>query len=214
MKKLLLTGMMLCGMMAIHAQTLSILDKEGNPIPNGSTYIYQGYEVLMGSISAEGTAEGFVQLKIDPELTLVSSEDDLVTITAESLNGTNIELCAGGQCVTSAMQNPIIKNEIDMVEGSKLGLEFAATAAGLQFQPGQQVKIPYYEAKITAYSEIDEENSISFIIKMGDVSSGVKELLQDKETGNQIYDLKGNKVSQDNAEPGIYIINGKKVLVK
>ncbi len=50
---------------------------------------------------------------------------------------------------------------------------------------------------------------------MGNSSSGVKPLKYQKTDGNNtIYDLSGRRVSEGNIRPGIYIKNGRKVIIK
>ena len=46
------------------------------------------------------------------------------------------------------------------------------------------------------------------------VATGVMELHAPKNTDNSVYDLNGRKMNEDNLKPGLYIKNGKKVVIK
>lgn len=197
MKKLLLSLALLGGaVMAGNAQTLQFLDEEGNPIANGATFTYEGMEQFGNMII------------VDPGLSIMSTEDDLITVQSTRIQGGTYQLCAGGDCVTSKPEdNPVItKNNIDVNEGKIIPLNMEAILQDITIE-----EVPYYEILLEAWSEIDPENKTSITVKMGDLEKAAVKSIQ--ANGNEINVI--GKVLNYNvnssASLNIYSLSGKTV---
>lgn len=197
MKKLLLSLALLGGaVMAGNAQTLQFLDKEGNPIANGATFTYEGIEQFGNMIM------------IDPGLSIMSTEDDLITVQSTRIEGGVYQLCAGGDCVIrNPDENPVItKTGIDIAEDQVIPLQMDAFLQDITME-----EVPYYEILLEAWSEIDPENKTSITVKMGDLEKAAVKSIQ--ANGNQInvigkvlnYNVNGS------ASLNIYSLSGKTV---
>ena len=61
--------------------------------------------------------------------------------------------------------------------------------------------------KINVIGEEEEEEEEN-------VTTGIKDFRMTEKTDNSVYDLNGRKMNEDNLKPGLYIKNGKKVVIK
>ena len=208
MKKLLLSTVLLsAGIIAGNSQTLTFLDAEGNAIEDGATLDFKGFNISFGNV-VDGYAEGWVQVRVDPELSVVSSEDDLISVRATSLNGQSYQLCAGGDCVFATPENPVItKKDIDIHENVPIPLQLEAI---LQFM-NEEVVLPAYDIFVEAWSETEPSNKITLNLKMGSIDSGVEGIL---DAGSNVS-VNGSVLSYDVADAAtlsVYHVNGTTVL--
>ena len=56
-------------------------------------------------------------------------------------------------------------------------------------------------------------NAASYSFRFGEGTTGIDEITENREQSTAIYDLTGRRVEAITA-PGIYVVNGRKVLVK
>ena len=61
--------------------------------------------------------------------------------------------------------------------------------------------------KINVIGEEEEEEEEN-------VTTGIKDFRMTEKADNSVYDLNGRKMNEDNLKPGLYIKNGKKVVIK
>ena len=209
MKKLLLSvTFATCAALAVNAQTLTFLDSEGKTIENGATYTFEGWKTTPDGIQ-QGQNVGYAMVKVDPELSIKSFDDDLITVSATSKTGALFQLCAGGNCVYSTVDNPTItKEHIDISENQVIPLQLEAI---IQFMDAV-VEVPYYEILVEAWSEIDPENKITMTLKMGDIDkSGVESSVK----GNDMVKVVNNVLSYDvtgSKNLSVYSLVGKAVI--
>lgn len=212
MKKFLLSGALLAAaVLAGNAQTLSFLDKDGNVIPSGSTYTYVGWEVVPGYGTVEnGYANGYVQIEVNPHLKLKASANGTVTVKTTSLNGATYQLCAGSDCINTAITgNPVIeKPNVEVTASEPLDLQLDA----MPYFIDQPVEIPAYEILVEAWPNTNPAAKITMTLKMGDVQDAAVEGIQ--ADGNAVtvvgkslnYELNGvNTIS-------VYDLNGKQLI--
>ena len=208
MKKNILSMALIAGaLFSANAQTLSFLDGEGAPIANGSSYTFQGWTIFPEGV-VNGQEVEYAMVTIDPELSITSSGQDKITVSATSKTNALFQLCAGGNCVNSTLDNPTItKTGIDIKEGQVIPLQLEAI---LQFM-AQKVEIPYYEISVEAWSETNPSNKINMTLKMGSIEAGVESLI----AGKDFVTVNGNILSYDvtgSALLNVYNLGGKAVV--
>ncbi|MDE6653572.1 MAG: hypothetical protein K2K37_04200 [Muribaculaceae bacterium] len=67
-------------------------------------------------------------------------------------------------------------------------------------------------ASVSDLKQFLGSGDISLTISL-DPASGVKEISTDRNNGDTVYDLNGNRITKKPLSPGIYIINGEKTLI-
>lgn len=73
------------------------------------------------------------------------------------------------------------------------------------------IKVP---AGIVQNADGDVNDTLTLIYTFAITSTGVESILDSNDGNVEIYNLKGVKVDSKNLTPGVYVINGKKVVVK
>ena len=210
MKKFLLSGALLAAaVLAGNAQTLSFLDKDGNVIPSGSTYTYVGWDVLPGYGTVEnGYANGFVQLKIDPELEVKSTANGSVVVSTTLISGPSYQLCYGTTCIYGTTANPVLTQDRVLEANQAWPLRVEAQP----YFTDEPVVIPTYEILVEAWPSTNPAAKITMTLKMGDVQDAAVEGIQ--ADGNAVtvvgkslnYELNGvNTIS-------VYDLNGKQLI--
>lgn len=211
MKKFLLSAALFSSaILAGYAQTLSFLDKDNNVIENGSTYVFEGSEIW-GTVE-DGKAVGFAMLVINPELSIVSTTDAMVTVRTSSRNDSPYQLCAGGECVISTMVGPVItKDKVNLTADKIQSLELDAN---IQFMDGEEVITPYYDILVEAWYNDNPNNKISFTLHMGNLNDAGVEGISALGTSVSVigkslkYDVVGNSTLS------VYSLSGKTLVSK
>ena len=126
--------------------------------------------------------------------------------------------------VPSLEGTSLLKGQIKVVHDAKSG---DGNIFVLSVSPETKTNVGFYKLKIgvaipdnKAYADLPEEvqaEAKSFIYSFGDDDQGstnnIKEVaLPEDITGQHIYDLQGRRVK--NPKQGVYIVNGKKVVIK
>lgn len=210
MKKFLLSGALLAAaVLAGNAQTLSFLDKDGNVIPSGSTYTYVGWEVVSGYGTVEnGYANGYVPIKIDPELKVKSTANGSVVVSTTLISGPSYQLCYGTTCIFGTPSNPVLTQDRVLEANQAWPLLVEAQP----FFTDEPVVIPEYEILVEAWPTNNPAAKITMTLKMGDVQDAAVEGIQ--ADGNAVtvvgkslnYELNGvNTIS-------VYDLNGKQLI--
>ena len=212
MKKILLSVFLFGGsLIGINAQTITFLDKEGKTIADGSTYVFEGYNIFDGSMSENGYAE-YVTLEFNPHIQLEVSQAGDVTLQTTSLNGENYQLCFGdGSCDRSEVFGlTLVKNGIPM----KANTPEEIAVEALPMFMDTYVKIPEYEILVEAWYTLNPSSKVSFTLKMGDVGdAGLDGIAADanfvKVVGKSLnFDVVGN------ANISVYSLSGKTLVNK
>lgn len=141
----------------------------------GDETIENGSKVEFTNVETEVWGDlGMVVM--DPNLSLVSDvATNTVTITAECLSGENIQLCAGGQCVSG---KKVVKENINMAADKKVLLQFEYM--DMNWDPTTPIPTDV-TAEISAVDTAYPETAVSFTIVMNPKNSAVKEVfLNDK----------------------------------
>lgn len=202
MKKLLLSAIVLAGgFVGASAQDLVFM-YEGKALENNATLVYDKWEV-------KTLPTGLVQVVINPHINIMSvGEDADVNITATSVTGNEIQLCAGSTCIKGVS---VEKQNVALGMNEPLDLEFDAVTT---FYPGQQAEADYYEVVLTAWFnyDVDKEEMITLTVKMGDLSkAGVDSISADNGNvrvfGKTLsYDVVGNNAIT------VYSLSGKSII--
>ena len=79
----------------------------------------------------------------------------------------------------------------------------------------------YMYSNVYDYTYINEDGGnsaktikINVIGEDESATTGIKDFRMKENTDNSVYDLNGRKMNEDNLKPGLYIKNGKKVVIK
>lgn len=207
MKKFLLSAALISSAILVgNAQTLTFLDMDQNPIANGGTYTFEGWEP---EDVVDGQFAEYASVIINPDLYVVSSEDDVITVQATSLTGAAFQLCTTNPCVYSSPENlTLTKDDVDVLEDVPLSLKLESIYTYLD----EVVDIPYIEILIEAWSNSEPENKISMTLKMGNLDkAGVEKIASQ---GNVVKIL-GKTLTYDvtgNSAINIYSLSGKTVV--
>lgn len=202
MRKFLLSGALLIGAMAtVSAQELAF-QKDGVSFENGATLEY-------GEVEIDDEIPGVFYIVIDPQLYLVSDVDATVTVTCTSVSGPAVQLCAGGDCVTTNQQNPIVKNDVTLKAGTPLDLKFDYNGEVV----GTTYEIPDIVAVLEAWYNDDPTNKVTLNVHMGDLDAGVESL----SLGDASVVLNGRQLDYNVANASqldVYSLSGETLLSK
>ena len=164
MKKFLLAGALLIGaMVPVSAKELVFQTKDGKSFPNG-------YTLEFGEVEIDDEIPGIFYIEINPELYLLSDETATVTVTCTSISGPAVQLCAGGDCITTDQQNPIVKNDVSLTAGIPLDLLFDYYGE----VEGSTFEIPDIVAVLEAWYNDDPTNKVTLNVHMGDFDAAVE----------------------------------------
>ena len=178
-------------------------------LPEGITAYY---------IKNDGFGNGYVTLTADEDGIIPANTG--VILATEATDDTEIALTTLGADVAPENGN--------LLKGTAVDAVINETAYVLGMADG---KIGLYKASTTGYAEgtfLNNANkaylpasavpaaangAASFSFRYGEGTTGVEEVKAENGEAKTIYDLTGRRVEAITA-PGIYIVNGKKVLVK
>ena len=170
-------------------QAEKVLQYTGSEVREGTVYLkFQSVETLEANTPYAVFVDGDKTLEPFKNKTVVEANDLTVSDNEYSFVGTYTAYEAG--------KSPIVEG--DLIAGVE---EFVKANGGN--------KIRAYRAYMKKVG--DSEASVAFIID-DTVVDGIEAVQMLEEMTGDIYNLNGQKV--DRAQRGIYIINGKKVLVK
>lgn len=202
MKKLLLATFLAAGAMApMSAQVLTV-QFEGEDVENGGTVVYRGY-----TPSEFEDIPGYIIWTVDPELHLVASEQDPITIHASS--DTSFQLCAGGQCqrgtdITKSVENFVVGVPLN------LQLDWETESFG-----EDEIEIPEIKIDIELWYDANPNNVYSITLIMGGVnaSAGVESI------GSSLNSVvfNGKSLSYDvngASQLSVYSLSGKTIMNK
>lgn len=121
---------------------------------------------------------------IEPELSLLSTEETVVNIEARCTSGQSIQMCAGLQCETAPT---VRKEDITLLANQPLDLEFEYT----NNQADDESQLP---KNITTVITVEGDEELSFTIVMNSDGSGIRAIVdRDRNVayanGELIYNL-------------------------
>ena len=155
MKKLLLFGLLAASAFAqVQAQQLKFL-YEGEPVPNNFTLIYDKEP----EVETFPEIPGYIAVTLDPKIHIESSTDATVTVKATA--NTNIQLCAGGNCVNGT---EITKDAVNLTANTPLNLQLDWQEVTYD---GIMPEVPHIEILLEAWYNNDPDNMITMLLKMG-----------------------------------------------
>lgn len=155
---------------------------------NAAIDMYMGEQKLadngtytFNTITEDPNMGGFM---IDPHLSLLSTEDAMVNITARCTSGQKIQMCAGGQCENAPT---VRKEDITLQANVKLDLQFEY----IDNQVDDQSQLP---KNITTVFTIEGDEELSYTLVMNSDGSGIQAIVdRDRNVayanGELIYDL-------------------------
>jgi hypothetical protein len=132
------------------------------------------------TITEDPNTGGFI---IDPHLSLLSTEDAMVNITARCTSGQKIQMCAGGQCVT----NTTVSKTVELKTDTKLDLRFEYINNEIE----DRTQLP---KNITTVFTVEDLEVQTYTIVMNSDGSGISAVIdRDREVvyanGELIYNL-------------------------
>lgn len=201
MKKILLSVALLSGaVLAANAELY--FQFEGENLENGSTLNYDGYQYEI-VYDKDGNPSGMYQLKVDPEIHLMSTSDASVSVSTSS--NIVIQLCAGGACEDGTS---ITKNDVALTANKPLNIQMDWFDPVPNF--GTDVEIPAITVLLTAKSSSE---TITLTVNMGGITAGVQSVANNGGgivvDGKSLrYDLKGA------SQLSVYNLSGKTVMSK
>lgn len=104
---------------------------------------------------------------IEPELSLLSTEETVVNIEARCTSGQSIQMCAGLQCETAPT---VRKEDITLLANQPLELEFEYT----NNQADDESQLP---KNITTVITVEGDEELSFTIVMNSDGSGIQTIV-------------------------------------
>jgi hypothetical protein len=120
----------------------------------------------------------------------------------------NTQVVDGDCCFISSNMNG--QNGQDLVKGAIWAIEYV-DGKGFSIKnvgTGKYLKDPNSPAKY-------DEPTYFTLCTLKEKTTGIVDVRSKKEEGRSgAYDLNGRKVNADNLRPGLYIVNGKKVVIK
>ena len=139
------------------------------------------------------------------EYTFNVSETNAAAVSGNLLKGTVINTNIIGQAYVLG----IVKEEVGLykTQMSNVALSNASGTVSVFKNNAYKAYLPASAVPATA------NNAASFSFRFGEGTTGVEEVKTENGNVKAIYDLTGRRVEAITA-PGIYIVNGKKVLVK
>ena len=202
MKRIFTLCFFLSGIMLASAQTLTFYNGE-TPIVSGSEVVSMRYDEIYASLP------GLEALKFLPEISLVSDGDAAVRVMLKALDGQEIAICAGGDCVYTSAPDWTQTKNIALVANTPLDMEIDYNAG-----KGTFGKIVTARAEVAAWYEGNEDSKISFTLVMtSDPALGGVPTVQAvaptvrAEGANLVYSLAG----ADAASLAVYSIGGAAV---
>ena len=138
------------------------------------------------------------------EYTFNVSETNAAAVSGNLLKGTVINTNIIGQAYVLG----IVEGEVGLykTQMSNVALSNASGTVSVFKNNAYKAYLPASAIPATA------NNAASFSFRFGEGTTGIDEMTEQRAESKEIYDLTGRRVEV--AERGIYIINGKKVLVK
>ena len=133
---------------------------------NAAIDMYMGEQKLadngtytFNTITEDPNTGGFM---IDPHLSVLSTEDAMVNITARCTSGQKIQMCAGGQCVT----NTTVSKTVELKADIKLNLQFEY----INNDVDDQAQLP---KNITTVITVEDLEVQTYTIVMNSDGSGI-----------------------------------------
>ena len=158
-------------------------------------------ETTSGYLFKQGKATGGVKLK------MITPEGDDYYVGG-GIGYLNTQPVDGNNCFISSNMNG--QNGQDLAKGAVWSIEYV-DGKGFTIKnvgTGKYLKDPNSPAKY------DEPTYFTFCT-LKEVTTGIEEIKSKKEdVRNGVYTLDGRRINNDNLRPGLYIVNGKKVLIK
>ncbi len=171
-------------------------------------------------------------------LALMSSAQTKINLTVgdKTMTATLVENSATRELVSMLSQGPVVIEMDDYGGFEKVGSlpqSLPTSNSQITTQPGDimlyqgQNMVIFYGSNSWSYTRLGKidgataENIRQFLgngrvsVKLTlDSSSGIEDVNADIRKIEKVYDLQGNTVNTRPLRPGIYIINGRKVLIK
>ena len=154
-KQLLLTFALLSGALTANADIDMYMGEQ--KLADNGTYTFN-------TITEDPIMGGFI---IDPHLSLLSTEDAMVNITARCTSGQKIQMCAGGQCENAPT---VRKEDITLQANVKLDLRFEY----IDNQVDDQSQLP---KNITTVFTIEGDEELSYTLVMNSDGSGIQTIV-------------------------------------
>lgn len=159
-----------------------------------------------------------------------------LTVGDKTMTATLVENSATRELVSMLSQSPVVIEMDDYGRFEKVGelpQSLSTSNSQITTQPGDIMLyqgrnlVIFYGSNSWSYTrlgKIDGANAESLRQFLGngrvsvkltlDSSSGIEDVNADIRKAEKVYDLQGNTVNTRLLRPGIYIINGRKVLIK
>lgn len=137
--------------------------------------------------------------KIDPELSVISTEDTEAIITAQCTSGQKIQMCAGGQCVT----NTTVSKTVELKANTPLELQFEYLDMSLA-NPADMPK------NITTIITVEDIKAQSYTIVLNADGSGIAAVVD----GDRNVAYANGELIYNVSKPGILTLcdaNGRMV---
>lgn len=210
MKKFLLS-IALIGGFAFAANAELAFQYDGKSLENGATLDYKGYEYTPIPMP-DGSPSGYYNFKVDPEIHLVSTSD--VTVTVSTTSNIQVNLCAGGDCVSGTSNT---KNGVKLDANVPLNLQMDWTpalinnpSAGMM---GDDVTIPAIKVTLTAKSSTE---TITLTVNMGGFTATLEGAgVEGIETSDNSVYISGKNLYYDvtgNSQLSVYALSGKTLI--
>lgn len=192
-KKLLFSLAMLATMTFASAKEITFT-YEGEPISNGSTIEFEGYEKYEWTLQTE--------VVIAPEIFITKDSEAAVDIRTTS--NYPIQVCIGGLCVA---ETNILKEGLLFEPNTPNDLLLDAT---IYYDKGQEIVLPKIEVLVEAWYSDDPTNVTKFTLKMGDVAG-----ITDATVNANVVALSGKTLNYNvkgSSNLTIYNLSGRAVL--
>ena len=208
---------------ALEGAEVKLLDAEGNAIGTAITGNDGAYSFNIRILDADyklaARAEGYVSAEADVENLTSSVEKNFSLETiAKQISGYVKDFATG-----NALANVAIK----LMDGETVVAQTTTSSEGYyELMIDDPTKSYTLEASLEGYKsetvdvpELADDKVMDDIILIDNETLGVEGVSSQQLSGSQIYDIKGRLVSSDGdmsrlKRGEIYIINGKKVMVK
>jgi hypothetical protein len=140
------------------------------------------------------------------------------------LSSDEIGASEGPRCSTTSTEYAFIGN-YKIMSGQEMAEKkyYGIFNGELTLGDGESILKPcrwYMTYSVSDYTYFNEKD-VSSTIKINvigeeeeEVTTGIKDFRMTEKADNSVYDLNGRKMNEDNLKPGLYIKNGKKVVIK
>lgn len=168
---------------------------------------------------------------------MVSAQTKInLTVGDKSMSATLVDNAATRELVSLLSDGPIRIAMEDYGGFEKVGAlpqSFTTSNSQITTEPGDIMlyqgnnMVIFYGANSWSYTRLGKidgatESNLKQFLGSGSISltlsldpdSGIEEILNNRNKEEIIYDLKGNRITKMPISPGIYIINGKKMLIR